>query len=152
MRTIESLFREFLNLSYKWDPDIVNNQIGDVYISDLVILRKTKISWDFIILTSGEMISIPYEIIDIFKSFDVYSKGVIFGMKANLGIEIFIQFMLAFVHSIEEKNFTNTLEGLKLLQELGTKDFIGYLESVLSVNTSLRGVMCISKKNLTTYL
>ena len=152
MITIENLFREFLNLSYKIIPDIINIQTGDVYIKDLVILRKTKISWDFIMLASGEMISIPYIIIDIFKSFDVYHKGRVFELKPSSGLDTFIQLMLSLVHCIESKKYDTTLDGLKLLQEIGIKDFIDYLEYVYRINLSIPGVMCVSKTNLTRYI
>ena len=152
MRSIETQFLEFLNLSYKVDQNIINRQIGDLYIGDLVILRRTKISWDFIMLSTGEMISIPYLIIDIFKSLDVYHKGLLFKVKAESGLDYFIQFMLAFVHNIEMKNYTTALEGLSLLQKMGTKDFLGFLEEETGKKLNIQGVMCVSKKNLTIYL
>ena len=152
MRSIETQFLEFLNLTYKVDQNIINRQIGDLYIGDLVILRRTKISWDFIMLSTGEMISIPYLIIDIFKSLDVYHKGLLFKVKAESGLDYFIQFMLAFVHNIEMKNYTTALEGLSLLQKMGTKDFLGFLEEETGKKLNIQGVMCVSKKNLTIYL
>lgn len=58
MRTIEGLFKEFLSLSYVMNQEIVNNHTGDIYIENLVILRQTRISWDFIVLSTGDLISI----------------------------------------------------------------------------------------------
>ena len=152
MKSIEMQFREFIGLSYKFDPEIINNQVGDVYIEELTILRKTKISWDFIMLATGEMISIPYVVIDMFKSLDVYNRGFILRTKASKDIEIFIQFMLAFVHSIEEKKYSTTLDGLKLLQQMGLKGFLNYLESVFDLRLQVDGIMCVSKKELIVYL
>lgn len=152
MRSIEAQFSEFLNLSYKVDQNIINRQVGDLYIGDLVILRRTKISWDFIMLSTGEMISIPYLIIDIFKSLDVYHKGLLFRVKAESSLDYFIHLMLAFVHNIEMRHYETTLEGLSLLQKIGTKDFIKFLEEETGSKLNIRGVMCISKKNLTVYL
>ena len=60
--------------------------------------------------------------------------------------------MLAFVHSIEEKKYSTTLDGLKLLQQMGLKGFLNYLESVFDLRLQVDGIMCVSKKDLIVYL
>lgn len=152
MRTIEGLFKEFLSLSYVMNQEIVNNHTGDIYIENLVILRQTRISWDFIVLSTGDLISIPYVIIDLFKSFDVYHKGVVFNLVPQDDTESFIKFMLSFVHSLVERKFDNTIDDLGTLKRYGLKDFITFLSNILKVRISIPGLMYSSKNTLTKYI
>lgn len=152
MRTIEGLFKEFLSLSYVMNQEIVNNHTGDIYIENLVILRQTRISWDFIVLSTGDLISIPYVIIDLFKSFDVYHKGAVFNLVPQNDAEAFIKFMLSFVHSLVEKRFDNTIDDLEILKRYGLKNFITFLSNILKVRISIPGLMYSSKNTLTKYI
>lgn len=148
-KSIEDTFKEFMYLSYTVNLEVLDKQPGDVFINDLVILRKTKVSWNFINLRSGDLTSIPYYLIDVFKSLDIYCGDRILRMKSVTGIETFIQLMLAFVHGIESKQFETTLSALELLKKIGVLEFVCYLADTFSLDLPKEGLKSISKDKLT---
>ena len=148
MRSIVNQFIEFLSLSYKVDINKLNNQPGDECIGNTILLRKTKVSWDFIILTNGNSISIPYILVDLFQSFDVYYRGeqYIDSESITNSLGSIIQLMMSLVRGVYLKDLNKVLGVLDLLQSVETSTLFQFIEEHSGVRLCLPGIIYITRE------
>lgn len=159
MKPLITQFDEFLMLSYKdkYNINLLNTQLVDIYIGEYSFIRKTKVSWDFIKLTSGDSLSIPYILIDLFQSFSTYyreDKSKIYStMSSSSDIELFIYVMLMLLY-----NTTATIDNctvgslekisnnLETLRQIGSLSTIEYIENHIGEKLYIPGITIITRE------
>lgn len=144
MITILNLFSEFIKMSYSLNDNVEYKNPGDIHLGNFVILRKDKLDWEIKFLLSGMSLIIPYRIIDLFYSLDVYHKGRIFRIEPNSEIESFILTMLRFVHGVNDTNYTLATDQLSKINEIGMGKLRTYVKELTGLE--LPKILYISKE------
>lgn len=98
------------------------SSLKDIPIESGVIARYTNLSCTIYYLTTGNHIRIPWEIMDLFFSLDIYSGNRILSLKPENNLERVIWLFVRFVNLLNNSRGEQVISVLSDILELGTGD------------------------------